>query len=76
MVEIFFEKERTAEHGDVDFEIEDQTLLHICIGFVENFVQSLAGFFLFVFFGDKKIAFKSYFDLYPHPLIIEFFWFA
>ena len=28
------------------------------------------------FFGDKKIAFKNPFDLYFHPLTIEFFWFA
>ena len=31
MVEIFFEKERTAEHEGVDFEIEDtDTSAHLC----------------------------------------------
>ena len=40
----------------------------------ENFIQSLSAFFLL--FWWQKIAFKSPFDLYFHPLIIEFFWFA
>ena len=38
----------------------------------ENFIQSLSAFLFF--FGDKKIAFP--FDLFSHPFVIEFFWFA
>ena len=30
----------------------------------------------YYFFGEKKPTFKSPFDLYFHPFIIEFFWFA
>ena len=37
----------------------------------ENFMQTLSAF-LFFFFGDKKIAFKSSLDLYFHPSISEF----
>ena len=39
-----------------------------------NFHAEPACFLLL--FGDKKIAFKSPFDPYFHPLIFEFFWFA
>ena len=36
----------------------------------ENFMQSLSA--LLLFFGDKKISFKSSLDLYFHPSIIVF----
>ena len=76
MVEIFFEKERTAEHEGVDFEIEDtDTSAHLC-WVCRKFCAKPGWVFFVCFFGDKKIAFKSSFDLYSHPLIIEFFWFV
>ena len=37
----------------------------------ENFIQSLSVFYYF--FEDEGIAFKSPFDLYFHPFIVEFF---
>ena len=40
----------------------------------ESFMHSLSAFLLH--FGNKKITFKSPFELYFHPFIIEFFWFA
>ena len=40
-------------------------------GVKENIMQSLSAFYCL--FGDKKVAFKSPFDLYFHPFIIEFF---
>ena len=36
----------------------------------ENFMQSLSA--LLLFFGDKKISFKSSLDLYFHRSIVEF----
>ena len=38
------------------------------IGVEENFMQRLSDFYYF--FDDKKIVFKSPFDLYFHPIII------
>ena len=37
----------------------------------ENFMSNLSAFLLF-FLWTKKIAFKSFLDLYFHPSIIEF----
>ena len=45
-------------------------LLYTVLGVEENFMLSLSTFF---FFETTKKAFKSYLDLYFHPLIIEFF---
>ena len=42
------------------------------IGGWRKFYTELVCFF--IFFGDKKIAFP--FDLFSHPFVIEFFWFA
>ena len=36
-------------------------------------MQNLFNFFLFVFLGDKEVAFKSSFDLYFDAMINEFF---
>ena len=70
-VETFFEKDEAAETGGVHFEIGDiGTSAQLVFKVEENLMQILSAFFLF--FGDKKIAFKSSFDLYFHPFIIEF----
>ena len=65
-------KEGTAENGGVDFEIGD-------IGTSAHWYWRLkkiscrACLLFYYFFGDKKIVFKSPFDLYFHPFIIELF---
>ena len=74
-VETIFRRERTAENGPIDF--WSRRYRHICILVLEvekNLMQSLSSFLLL--FGDKKIAFKSPFELYFHSVIIEIFWFA
>ena len=40
----------------------------------ENIIQSLSAFLLV--FWWQKIVFKSPFDLYFQPHVIEYFWFA
>ena len=65
-VKIIFRKEGTTENGRIDFEIED-------IGTSAHWYWRLkkiscrACLLFCYFFGDKKIAFKSLFDLYFHP---------
>ena len=64
-VEAFFEKDGPVENGDVDFEIGNiGTFARLY-----HFMQSLCRFLLF--FGDKKIAFKSSLGLYFHPLLLS-----
>ena len=70
-VEIFFEKEGAAENGSVDFEIEGIGISgHLNWRLKE--ISCRACFFT-TFWVTKKITFKSSFDLYFHPFIIEFF---
>ena len=70
-VEIFFKKEWAGENGGVDFEIVDiGTSAHLHWRLKKI---SCRAFLFCHFFGDKKIAFKSFFDLYFHPFIIELF---
>ena len=70
--EIFFENKGTAENGYVHFEIWDiGTSPHLYWRLKK---VSYRTYLLFYYsFGDKKIAFKSPFNLYFNPFIIEFF---
>ena len=75
-VEIFLKKWRaTKKKGALILKQEIETYLHTCIGFGENFMQSLSIFLLF-FWWQQKIAFKSSIDLSFQSLIVEFFSFA
>ena len=66
-VEKIFEKESKTEKGGIDFEIVDLgTFTHL-----HCWLKKIS-----CFWWQKKIAFKSSIDLYLHPFIIEFFWFA
>ena len=71
-VETIFEKDEAKENGGVDCEIAlvHKYLYKLVLKVEENLMQSLST--LLLFFGDKKIAFKSSLDLYFHPFIIEF----
>ena len=71
-VETIFEKDEAKENGGVDCEIAlvHKYLYKLVLKVEENLMQSLSP--LLLFFGDKKIAFKSSVDLYFHPFIIEF----
>ena len=74
-VEIFFEKEGTAERGHW---FCNGGYRHLCtfVLWVEgNFMRRLSVLFLLLF-GDKNVACKSSPDLYFYPLIIKSFWFA
>ena len=71
-VETIFEKDEAKENGGVDCEIAlvHKYLYKLVLKVEKNLMQSLSP--LLLFFGDKKIAFKSSLDLYFHPFIIEF----
>ena len=71
-VETIFEKDEAKENGGVDCEIAlvHKYLYTLVLKVKENLMQSLSA--LLLFFGDKKIAFKSSLDQYLHPFIIEF----
>ena len=71
-VETIFEKDEAKENGGVDCEIAlvHKYLYKLVLKVEENLMQSLSP--LLLFFGDKKIAFKSPLDLYFHSFIIEF----
>ena len=71
-VEIFFDKERLTENGGVDFEIGDVSTSAHLYWWLKKISCRVCLFFL-LFFGDKKTAFKSSFDLCFHSFIIEFF---
>ena len=70
--EIFFENKGTAENGYVHYEIWGiGTSPHLYWRLKK---VSYRTYLLFYYsFGDKKIAFKSPFNLYFNPFIIEFF---
>ena len=69
-VETFFKKDEAAENGGIDFKRGYRHLCTLILKVEENFMQSLSA--LLLFFGDKKVSFKSSLDLYFHPSIIEF----
>ena len=71
-VETIFEKDEAKENGGVDCKIAlvHKYLYTLVLKVEENLMQSLSA--LLLFFGDKKIAFKSSLDQYLHPFIIEF----
>ena len=71
-VEIIFRKEGTAENGQIDFEIGDISTSAHWYWRLKT-ISCRACLLFYYFFGDKKIALKSPFDLYFHPFIIEFF---
>ena len=59
-VEIFFEKERTTETWNVDFEVENSgTSVHLYFGVEDNFMQGLPTLLVFFFWWQKRIAFKA-----------------
>ena len=70
-VETIFEKDEAKENGGVDCEIAlvHKYLYTLVLKVEENLMQSLSAL---LFFGDKKIAFKSSLDVNFHPFIIEF----
>ena len=70
-VETVFEKDEAKENGGVDCEIAlvHKYLYTLVLKVEENLMQSLSAL---LFFGDKKIAFKSSLDVNFHPFIIEF----
>ena len=71
MVEIFFEKERAAENGGVEFEIGDiDTSTHLYWRLKKI---SCKACLLFIVLLVTKIVFKSSLDHYFNRFIIEIF---
>ena len=71
MVEIFFEKERAAENGGVEFEIGDiDTSAHLYWRLKKI---SCKACLLFIVLLVAKIVFKSSLDHYFNRFIIEIF---
>ena len=72
-VEIFLEKEGAAENGSVDFKIGyTGTSAHLYWRLKKISCRVCLPFYCF--FGDKKIAFKSFLELHFHRFITEFFY--
>ena len=71
-VEIFFEKEGSAENGGVDFEIGDiDTSAYLYWRLKKTLWRACLRFYCFL--GDKKLAFQSSINMCVHIFIIEFF---
>ena len=71
-VEIVFKKVGETENGDVDFEIGEIGTSAYWYWRLKKISCSPCLLF-YCFFGDKKLTFKSSFDLYFHFFINELF---